>query len=286
MADNRKRAILLSSLILCGIISAAAFLWLGGFTYPDTAGHWRIVAYTLKGYNPYTLIGADTIEPAIGAIPGGFTTVPWALVFGTLFYAGYAPLWFAEIYILFLHAGTAVVLLYLLGKEYKEKRLLITMALALFTSFSFLYSVHYGNYGAVISMILACAIILTDRNTVIAGLLMGVALLKPQISAPFCLIWALQGKWKHLAIAAAFTASGWAASSIVTSTNPITLLAAMFETGTASSYQYLGLLSPLKYYGVDPVTILAINATIGIGVIIVIIGLAICTILKMNKEEY
>ena len=112
-------------------------------------------------------------------------------------------------------------------------------------------------------MLVVCAVLLVDDKPALAGLIMGIALLKPQISAVFCLLWLDVKKIKPLVVAGLFTAAGWTASSLLTHTDPLTLLKEMLGASTASELQYLGLLSPLRFAGVSSTVILAANIIIG-----------------------
>lgn len=263
--QKRNRIITFVAVAIFFIVTWAIFVHLGGFFYcRDLRGHRAIVGYALRGYDPYLLIGKKPINDFVGEIYENFSTVPWALVFGAFFYPGYMPLTAAKIYLVALHFVFLALMLYLIRKKYGERSNLLLIALCALSHFSFMYSIHYGNCGGVVSLMLICALILVDDKPVAAGVLMGFALLKPQISALFCLVWLIDKKIKPLVVAGAFTAAGWAAASAFTKTNPVQLLKEMLAASTSSEEQYLGLVSPLRFLGVSSVAILAVNIVIGI----------------------
>lgn len=281
MINNREKVnyrIMTAALIAFMAVSWALFIFLNGFVCLDAMGHSAIVGYTLRGYDAYKLIGEEALLPEVGAIPPYFSTVPWALAFGAIFYPGYLPFKFVKIYITALHFIVLALMMLTVAKKTKNSsaKSLTMFLFAVLGNFSFMYSLHFGNCGGVVSMLVVCAVLLVDDKPALAGLIMGVALLKPQISAVFCLLWLIEKKIKPLVVAGLFTVAGWAASSLCSHTDPLTLLKEMLGASTASELQYLGLLSPLRFAGVSSTVILAAN---------MIIGCAFAVILYMQLKK-
>jgi hypothetical protein len=267
MIDRSKNnyKVMMIFLALFLLVSWGLFVFLKGFVCNDTAGHYAIVAYSLRGYDAYQLVGKDALIQSVGAIPDGFSTVPWALVFGAIFYAGYMPLKFAKIYIIALHFISLALCAFLVAKKTKnsDKKMIIMLLLASLADFSFMYSLHFGNCGGVVALLTVCAILLVDDKPITAGIIMGIAMMKPQISAIFCLIWLIEKKIKPLITSAVVVIAGWAAASLLTHTGPVMLLKEMLGASTASDNQYLGLISPLRFLGINSTLILAANVVIG-----------------------
>ncbi len=257
---------LIAALMLCLGVCILLYFYLNGYTKWDITGHWRICKYAIEGYNPYMLIGQPAAVESIGKIPEAFSTVPWSCIFGSVFYAGFLPLEAAYVYIYVMHFVALAALLIVFYKKFKDdfttKHLIVMMLIPL-VHFSFMYSLHFGNAGGIICSLLMIAFLISEKHPYIAGILLGFAMMKPQISAIICLVYLLNKQFKTLFTAAGIVVAGWAATCIATSTNPVDLLIQTLNSGTAASTQYLGLLNNLKYFNVDSKIILLINVAIG-----------------------
>lgn len=263
---NKMPIILLAALLLCVAVCVAIYFYLNGYTQYDIKGHWKICRYTLEGYNPYLLIGQPAAVDSIGEIPIAFSTVPWSCVFGSVFYGGFLPFEMACIYIYVMHFVALAALLFVFYRKFRSEFSLIHMVVILLipvAHFSFMYSVHYGNAGGIICCLLMIAFLIGEKHPCIAGVLLGFAMMKPQISAIICLVYLFEKKFKTLFVAAGIVVAGWASTCFATSTNPVDLLVQTFNSGTAADTQYLGLLNNLKYFGVDSGIILLMNVAIG-----------------------
>lgn len=263
--ENRIRICFFVS-ILCLAINIVLYFYIGYIQY-DLQGHWRICAYSLAGYNPFPLIGKEAALSEIGRIPEGFSTVPWACIFGNVFYPGFLPMNIAAVYIWVLHFAVLFFTAWLIfgmcrdQLQVEEKLTIIFLAAG---QFSFMYSLVHGNNGAVISMLLIDVVLLCRKHPWIAGILLGIALMKPQISAIVCVVFLLNKQWKPLVPAGLMTILGYAATSVATGTAPSELLKGCLESGTASDLQYLGLFSFLAGLSVNRTVVLLINMITGV----------------------
>lgn len=267
-SDIREKCFrLIAGLLMLCILMCIVFYFYLGYSGYDIKGHWRISRYTLLGYDPFPLIGKGALLDSVGKIPSGFATVPWCCVMGTAFYGAFLPLEQAKIYLWVLHCIAYIVTGAVVCRKFREKfssQLLLLFLLLIGGHFSFMYSLRYGNSGAILCCLCILAICLTDSNPWIAGICMGFAMTKPQISMIICLVWLLNRKWKPLITAAVIDIAGWAASSAITGTSPLVLLKETFSSGTVSPKQYLGLLGFLQSFGVNSTLILMENMLIGI----------------------
>ncbi len=261
---------LLTAVGFCFVATWAIFFYLSAikdgkwFDCRDLKGHRAIVGYALSGKDPYLYIGKDAVSDFIGKIPPKFSTVPWALVFGAVFYPGYLPLTASKIYLILFQTVFLALGIYLINKKCNDKKNIFIIAFCAVSHFSFMYSMYFGNCGGAVSLMIICALLLVDDRPVIAGIIMGFALMKPQISAIFCIVWLLDKKIKPLVSAGVVCVAGWAVSSAVTGVNPLTLLKEMSEASTSSDEQYLGILSSLKFLGVDSMVVLGLNVAAGV----------------------
>lgn len=269
---KKRTGILLGMLSLCVLVCIGLYFYLK-YTGYDIKGHWKICVYALNGYDPFPLIGKKAALPWVGKIPGKFSTVPWACIFGSVFYGGFLPLKQAEVYLWILHFVfwflLAITIKSCYGKELRKPELYLLIFLVA-SQFSFMYSLRFGNMGAVVCCILVMSICLIDRIPWLSGILLGFAMMKPQIAAIVCLVYLLNKKWKPLVIGAAIDIAGLITTSIVTNTGMLQLLREMLQSGTASKEQYLGLCSFLLAFGWDRRVILLLNMLLGIGYTVVL----------------
>ena len=267
-SDSREQRfrLLAGLLILCVLMCVALYFYLGYSGY-DIKGHWRISRYTLLGYDPFPLIGKKPLLESVGKIPKGFATVPWCCVMGTVFYGAFLPLEQAKIYLWVMHFIAYLVTGTVVYRKFRGRfsnRLLVLFLFLIGGHFSFMYSLRYGNSGAILCCLCILAICLTDSNPWIAGICMGFAMTKPQISMIICLVWLLNRKWKPLFTAAVIDIAGWGVTSVMTGTSPLILLKETLSSGTVSPKQYLGLFGFLQTFGINSTLILLLNMIVGI----------------------
>lgn len=258
----RRRA-LLGLFAACALVCAALWLYLG-YTGFDLVGHWTICRYTLLGENPYPWIGVDG---PLGRIPPGFSTVPWSCFLGSVFYGGFLPLEYVWIYNLLLHLVGGAVTAWALCRAARPLaggREWVLIALAVCAHFSFAYSILCGNAGGILCCGLMLSILLAEKRPWLSGILLSLAMVKPQVAAVVCVIFLLNRRWKALFFAAAIDIAAWAVTCLLTDTGPVTLLAQTFSSGTASEGQYLGLMSVLRFFGVNSTLILLMNMVLGV----------------------
>lgn len=285
---NCNWRILIIALLSCVFVNVIIYYFiLGGYLGADLNGHWSICAYTLKGYDPYPLIGEVGPIAEFPKIYLGFSAVPWGCTLGNVFYPGFLSLQTAHVYNFIAHfialfvTAIAVCKFY---KEYSNKRGFVLILLVLCAHFSFMYSLYYGNAGAIICLMLIMSIFLAEKHPYISGVMLALAMSKPQIAAIVCIIYLLNKNWRTLFTAAIIDVFFWILTSLIVKTSPLVLLAETFSSGTASVKQYLGLFSALQYIGIDKILVLAMNVLVGLGYTV---GLwyYMCKVKKVDKNS-
>jgi hypothetical protein len=148
-------------------------------------------------------------------------------------------------------------------------RLAGTMAVCCaLASFPFVIAVSYGQYPVLILACLVGALVLSEKGyDVLAGLCMGLALVKPQLSGLFFLVLFLQQRWRLVATALGYLAAASAVAWAATGADPVTLLRGMAEE--ARSYHFIShnplLLLMKQAFGLSAATLLLAGA----GVVVV-----------------
>ena len=88
-----------------------------------------------------------------------------------------------------------------------------------------------GQYAIIVMALLVAAAWFDEKNRcLLAGILLGISLLKPNISAPFCICFLVSGRFRTLVAAAGYVTAASVITWIVTKTNPVELLIQMQRT--------------------------------------------------------
>lgn len=244
----------------------------------DVLLRWQEQRYVIRGQNPYDVTYAalkvgrppsdpgrngETI-PEIG-VPDSGGYPPWAFLFGYLMF--WPPNAAVKAYFLAVSLlMTAVLGLWAYrtlrpAGAGREAGWLGAASVVAISGYSTCTNV--GQYGAVVVGLLALAAwALTSRWETLAGVLIGLALLKPTIAGPFVLVLLVTGRWRALTACAGYTTL---ASAIVwwqTSTNPVEMLLQMLSAGSeyvTDSQGFIGLLLRLGLSTEEVTPVLAIG---------------------------
>jgi hypothetical protein len=217
----------------------------------DLHRRWVDQQYIFRGQNPFDVLflaqargrgtPAPTIsrnaaaDPAIGPpISGGYP--PWSFFSGAVFVG--LP-WKAErIYYAALDLA-AIGFIGWRGFSIGRKFSLgagIFLAVATVTMGPNRVTLSYGQYGILVNALLAAALVLEERRRpILGGLMLGVAMLKPNIAAPFMLCFLIQRRFKALASAIAYLIAASLVIWAVTHTNPVEMIRQMLT----ASHEYV-----------------------------------------------
>ena len=203
----------------------------------DFHGQWALCAYTLRGVDPYSITGltVPTIEE-IGIIPAIWSTSPWGLVLGNFFYPGFMKINDAANYFLVLNFLFLAITAHILKTHFDFALKALPAFLA-----SFFISVHFGNAGGVICCLLILACLLADSRAILAGVMLSLAMVKPQVALPICFALLLRKNFKVLTIAALIDFAAWGAAALITNQSPITLLKEFLAVDTGGGVFFAGL---------------------------------------------
>ncbi len=240
--------------------------------YQDFLGQWKLCAYTLRGIDPYPLIGAEV--PAVeelGIIPANWGTTPYGLLLGNLFYAGFlamstaaqipsTPMTInkeltayhsvnatfepAEIYFIVINGIVLLATAIIIFQQFKNLSLKFAFTsalLAIFSAAQLIPMISTGNASSLICCLLILISLLQENYPKLSGILLAFAMVKPQIALIFCLTLLLMRRFKILFIAAAIDIAAWLIVSFMTNTSPIILLTEFLATGAGGSNNYAGI---------------------------------------------
>lgn len=214
-----------------------------GIFFDDFNGQWRLCAYTLQSIDPYPIIG---VEPApvesIGPIPKGWGTSPWGLLLGNAFYFGFLPLPLAKIFFVALN----LILLALTARAWYVATDRNAWALILFACpASLIISTVTGNAGGLVCCLLLLCLLTCDRRPILTGVLLSLAMVKPQTALAFCVLFAFQRRFKVLLTAAMIDLGAWIGSARIVERTPVELLKEFFGANIGGGSQFSGLFTLL-----------------------------------------
>ncbi len=209
----------------------------------DLHKRWVEQRYVYNGQNPYyvvELVAAErakqplpkcirdnSIDPRIGPPyfrQGGYP--PWAFITAALFVL---PIRFEFAIIYFALANVAALALifawaYQIGRSHGKLYAIFlgTASLAVLGNYN---SLKFGNYGILVNGLLIVVYYLVERHKpVIAGIVYGLAALKPQISGLFAISFLVRRQWKSLLAASAYILLASIGTWALTKTNPFEML--------------------------------------------------------------
>lgn len=270
MAMNYKK-------INCTLVGLNFLIWIlclpiNTLAYQDFLGQWKLCAYTLRGTDPYPLVGVET--PAIeelGIIPTGWGTTPWGLLLGNLFYPAFldwkaaafipstatsiledlqayrelnsalepAEIYFVVINVLLLLATAIIVFKYF--KPISKDMALTSCLISIFSFAQLIPLKNTGNASSIVCCLMILICLLHEKYPKLSGILLAFAMVKPQLALIFCLPLLLMRRFKMVVIAALIDISAWLIVSIMTSTSPTTLLTEFLSADIGGSKNYAGI---------------------------------------------
>ena len=214
--------------------------------YLDLEGQRALCAYTLHGIDPFPQIGVEPpLLPDVGVIPREWGTVPWGLILSNIFYPAFLSIDAATNYFLALNvivlSATALVF-YDAARKISPSLGVLSIALFILPA-SFMWSTLRSlNAGGMICCLVLICCVIVDRRPLLTGVLLSIAMIKPQTALPLCILFLMQGRWKVLLTAAAIDLGAWLTASALTATDPITLLLEMFNANIGGTHHFRGLM--------------------------------------------
>ena len=269
---------------LCYFYMFRTYMFDTSVSYQDLFVQREFCAYTLNGFDAYEYRGLEkAAAPGLGLIPSGFHATPWGSLLGNLFYPGYLTYEQSKIYFFIVSILILILVSCMLYSEAKNisvtpPKLSDVVFMLSITSVDFLVSVHMGNAGFAICALLIISCLLCDKNPYIAGITLGIAMIKPQSALLFCLAFLITKKFIPLIIAAVIDFAAWLGTSILVNKGMFELLREFFISPEHSEMPNAGLFSLFfenQYYS------LVLSMILGI-----IFMLALLKMLPKNLPNY
>jgi hypothetical protein len=236
----------------------------------DLHSRWQEQQYIYRGLYPYDITkNSPLIDPRIGAITsGGYP--PWAFFSGLIFFP---PISFdlTRWYHGFLNTISLVILAifaYQIGKPYGNLKAWFTVVACLSVS-SHATTLGVGQYGIIINALLVGMFWLLKKNyNLSAGLFLGLALLKPSISALYFFILVIKKRINAVFACCVYIVIASSIIGMLVKVSPIYMVEKMI---TVSQYYvnsgYSGI-NVLTNFGINPLMATMLLAVLATAIII------------------
>lgn len=213
---NRGKLILAAGLALLSLAYLGKGFFYGMFL--DGSDVWR------RWLEEQFVLGREHLDPAIVAafIRKEVIYPPWSYFSGALFFWPGWPqvrIWFGLINLACLIWIVRFAAAYARDESKLDRTLLVLSVTAIAAICT---TLGVGNYGVIVLALLIGSYQADEAGRpILAGLLMGVALLKPQLAGPFLLVAIVRGRFRLVAAAAAYVMVASAAIWMVSPVDPI-----------------------------------------------------------------
>lgn len=241
----------------------------------DLFSRWQEQQYIYRGLYPYDAMkGSPNVIPEIGVIDsGGYP--PWAFFTGFFFFPPIS--WeLTRFYHLILNIVSILVLAvfaYQIGLPYGKCEALFTLTACLAVS-SHKSTLEMGQYGIILNALLILVFWLIKKNKNIwAGLIFGIAMVKPNISAPYFLILIIQKRFKAIISFSLYIIFGSINIWIITKLTPVYMINKIIKQSKYFADKGYSGIHAFTALGLDPRQATILLGILGILAITIIIYL-------------
>jgi hypothetical protein len=233
----------------------------------DAEPRWQENAYFFHGKDPYRLMtGQDAPIEGIGMMNKGMPgTMPWGPVLSQIIFPGFLPFSAAVLWGLALFIGLFAVICFMVKNLVLKKTGSILIALftiaVVLAQYGFAPELKWLNIGGHVVGLLLIACLLDDKKYgIIVGVLLGFAMIKPQLAILFFLPHLARKNYKVIIAGVITVVVPYLINAAMFGYNPITQLLDYYEisavTQVANGHAYFGFFDPLtKWFGVDPLVL-------------------------------
>jgi hypothetical protein len=247
------RLALPASALAAASAAGSAWLFIAG-DRGDLRLRWLEKSYVLQGIDPLgagaALEAARAGLPDLGASAG---YAPWSYLFAMVLAPtsdfGVATAVFALLNAI-AFAWLAVFGAMQARRYSTQPRVAWCAAAAAVAFVAIPVALRHANYGLVVTALLAAMIAcLEARRAWLAGVCLGLAMVKPQLAALFVFVPLARQQWQTVVGAVAVVVSAWTGAAVLAGSDPLGMLLAMLRQGSSFHDTYRGVLSVLSVAG-------------------------------------
>ena len=236
----------------------------------DLVYRWKEQQYIYQGLYPYDLRkGSPNIDPSIGDIrSGGYP--PWAFFTGFFLIPGLS-LNFTRFYFAILNLISLVILAifsYQVGSPYGRAQALFSMSASLALG-SHATTLLNGQYGIIINaFLIGMYWMLKKHQNLWTGLFLAIAMVKPNISAPYFFILLMRRQTKAILSFFIYISGASTIIWIITKVDPIYMSKSIIEQSKYFAHKGYSSINFLTAMGIDTQMATILLALVGVVVII------------------
>lgn len=269
---HRLRLLAVVFFLLVMAANLGRYLVFDGLYLWDAQLRWKECAYLLHGLDPFDVMrGSVSPIEAIGSIDASLGgTVPWAYVLGNLINPGFLPREGMYLYLLTLDFLAPLVTSFFMvrfllrGGYAEDRRTAVLASLLVFAPSMWANAILFGNQSGIVCCCIMLSMCLIENHENIAGLLLALAMCKPQVAFPFFFPLLCRKRWKALGTASVTVAAAWLAASVLAGKDPITMMLEMLYQGLGYTSSYYGLFSWMLQFGVSTSWVLVLDMAAGL----------------------
>ena len=274
---DQRRLRLFAVVLFLGIMAAnlGRYLIFDGLYLWDARLRWQECAYVLHGLNPFDVMHSrvPSIESIgwLDASLGG--TVPWAYVLGNVINPGFLPYSAMCVYILALDFIAPLVTALCMGRfllrhrYVQDKYMTVLASLLVFAPSMWANAVLFGNQSGIVCCCVILSMCVLEDSETLAGLLLAVAMCKPQVAFVFLFPLLCKKHWKAITVTSGTVLGSWLLAAILTESSPISMLTDIMDQGLSYNTSYYGLFNFLLGFGISTKVVLLLDVAVG-GVIL------------------
>jgi hypothetical protein len=233
----------------------------------------NLVYEVLRGYSGSKPVEVD---PAIGLRPGGGGYPPWAYFTG-LFLVPIVPWSVTKFYFAILNGVSLAVVAHFAFRVVRPYGRLpaVGMATSVLAMGGNSFVLGTAQYGLIVNaMVVAMAACDRNERPVSAGILYGLSLVKPSITAPYVFILVAHRRWATIGAALAYVLLASTAIWLMTGSDPVTMLLQMLDRsragGVTGGSTVYGPVSLALLWGVPEPVAMVGTAVSGLGLCLVL----------------
>lgn len=200
--------------------------------------------------------------------------MPWAYVLGNVINPGFLPYSAMCVYILALDFIAPLVTALCMGRfllrhrYVQDKYMAVLASLLVFAPSMWANAVLFGNQSGIVCCCVILSMCVLEDSETLAGLLLAVAMCKPQVAFVFLFPLLCKKHWKAITVASGTVLGSWLLAAILTESSPISMLTDIMDQGLSYNTSYYGLFNFLLGFGISTKVVLLLDVAVGGGILL------------------
>lgn len=268
--NSRMIIIVLIFNILVNIANIIRIYLHRGLEFGDYLWVWKENVCTVQGKDIMDAIRNQSVINGV-EMPSTSATMPYARVLSNLIHPGFMNREAAIGYGVILYIAVTVVAIIVLYKAANKVSALpanplrLLVVILMFSSWYWTDGIFTWNNGVVFSMFLIIAVCIIDEHEMVGGVILALAMIKPQIAGIFYISFLMKKKYKAMLTSGFILIVSWGIYLVAVGGNPITqMLEIMGQAKMKEAYYiWFGLFDFLVKFGIQGTAAIISSMTVG-----------------------